>query len=81
MIKLPNGLFITFYFSNFAYWNFSHCLVLGIWDLVLLCHVQINSQLNKNQGLRIHLPVGPDPQPACHLMTNGIVFRNLKSKI
>jgi len=43
--------------------------------------VQINSQLNKNQELRIHLPIGPDSQPACLLMINGILFGNLKSKI
>jgi len=33
--------------------------------LVLLYLVQINSQLIKNQGQKIHLPINPDSQPAC----------------
>jgi hypothetical protein len=28
-------------------------------------YVQINSQLIKNQGQKIHLPINPDSQPAC----------------
>lgn len=50
MSKSPNELPIIYWLFNFGDWNLGHCLVFGIWDLVLLHAVQVNPQLIKNQG-------------------------------
>ena len=41
-------------------------MLTGVWQLNSNKYlVQINSQLIKNQGQKIHLPIGLDSQPAC----------------